>query len=348
MPLGSKLLLWLLLGQGHGAKRGPRPPRVRSGARDYGGGDRSLPGHLRPVRELPASPVDELSDAPSWAHFYHNYVRANRPVLIRGHAARQQAYGLWTDAYLAETWGSTQIDVEVNKTEERGGATLKMTFTKFLQEIYKEEREKELYGILNFDGDVKAKQDFTIPEPLACKEVVPQSLTLWMSSGGTSSVIHQDDAENFLMVLAGRKIVLLAEPDEVLNVYGHIAERGGTSPVHQEAVDLESFPRFAKVSWLKGELGPGDTLYIPHSYWHQVYSVGRNVAANLWWGHTDDWRWWEIGAEGSSLASMKQNAMKDAPCTPFPKGATLADATFVDEGSWKDYLLELRSGRSDL
>ena len=35
----------------------------------------------------------------------------------------------------------------------------------------------------------------------------PQSVTLWMSSGGTMSVLHNDDGENFLMLLDGTKSV---------------------------------------------------------------------------------------------------------------------------------------------
>ena len=38
-------------------------------------------------------------------------------------------------------------------------------------------------------------------------QVWPQSVTLWMSSGGTMSVLHNDDGENFLMLLDGTKSV---------------------------------------------------------------------------------------------------------------------------------------------
>ena len=58
-------------------------------------------------------------------------------------------------------------------------------------------------------------------------------------------------------------------------------------------MDLRSFPRFGNISWLRGELGAGDILFIPHSYWHQVArealskvpqvnSEGRNLAINIW------------------------------------------------------------------
>mmetsp|Transcript_57539 Transcript_57539/g.139069 ORF Transcript_57539/g.139069 Transcript_57539/m.139069 type:complete len:185 (+) Transcript_57539:3-557(+) len=184
-----------------------------------------------------------------------------------------------------------------------------------------------------------------------------------MSSGGTKSVLHEDDAENVLMLLAGRKSVMLVHQDEARNIYAHASEIHGTSPVHQDAVDLVSFPRFANVSWLHGELGPGDTLYIPHTYWHQVVSSGRNLAVNLWWGHKEDWRWWDPGNRreydprrfGSqdfmSFDALKARGPESVACAPRPESEDLSQTRFTDEGRWSKYLRKKRreaKGRKEL
>merc|ERR1711957_155370 len=97
-----------------------------------------------------------------------------------------------------------------------------------------------------------------------------------MSGGGTESVLHTDDAENFLMLIDGTKEAMLVHQDEAPNLYAPVSRVGGTSAIRQDYVDMEHFPQFANVTWLYGKLEKGDTLYIPHSYWHQVNSKERN------------------------------------------------------------------------
>jgi len=355
------LLLLVLAGLVAGKKTAKRPPRVLRGEKDFGGGSATAQGHGRPMQEQDgASSIPELTELPTWVDFYRDFVRTNKPVVIRNHASMQRAFGLWTDEYLSKHWGSREISVEMNKTEERGGPSVQLTINQFLQEMYKEERQGEFYAIIDFDSDKKAKADYDMLAPINCTEVVPQSLTLWMSSGGTKSVLHQDDAENFLMLLAGKKKVMLVHQDQARNIYANIAEVHGTSPVHQDAVDLVSFPRFANVTWLSGELGPGDSLYIPHTFWHQVNSEGRNLAANLWWGHKElDWRWWRprdereynprmFSTQGAlSFDAMKARSPTEVPCTPLPARKSLKNVRFVDEGSWKGYIAK-RQTREEL
>lgn len=51
------------------------------------------------------------------------------------------------------------------------------------------------------------------------------------------------------------------------------------------AVDRRKHPRFeeAEKETLHAELLPGDTLFIPEGWWHQVESDDRTTAINLWW-----------------------------------------------------------------
>lgn len=298
--------------------------------------------------------LEELHAIPEWTVFYRDYVRRNRPVVLRGIVKSQHAFSKWTDEHLSKHWGDRIVNIEVNKTETRGGPTTRMRFRQFLKEIYEPEREGQLYAIVDFDADLQARSDFELPAPIRCKEIVPQSMTLWISSGGTTSVLHHDDAENVLMLLAGKKSVMLVHQDQAQNVYAPIAEHQGSSPVHQDAVDLVVFPRFANISWIYGEISAGDMLYIPHTYWHQVNSYDRNLAVNLWWQHVDDWRWWDpsnkreyhapsFGKKGwISFDELKQRAPATAKCTPVPADENLSKTTFMDENQFKKHARKMR------
>lgn len=307
------------------------------------------------MQEQPgASPLEELLEAPDWPTFYRSYVRRNRPVVLRGGAASQRGFARWTDDYLREHWGGRMVNVELNKSETRGGPTSKMRFSNFLEEIYKPEREGQLYAIVDFDGDMVAKADFSLPPPIRCKEIFPQSLTLWISAGGTTSVLHEDDGENMLLLLAGRKTVMLVHQDEAQNMYARIADHSGSSPVHQDAVDLVAFPKFANLSWISGELAAGDMLYIPHTYWHQVNSFERNLAVNLWWQHEDDWRWWDpdakeydatrFGSEGwAPFEKLKSRAAMKTKCTPLAPEVDLSKTKFLTDEAFRKYAVKKRA-----
>jgi len=308
-----------------------------------------LPGHEKPMQEVGhKQPVEVLTKIPDWATFYDNYVRANRPVVFKGAARAQPAFEKWTDSYLLDMWGTRKVfDVEIKKVEQRGGPSVKWSFEKFVREIYTDKRKDELYAVIGLEDDSAALADLDLPDPARCKEVWPQSVTLWMSNGGTMSVLHNDDGENFLMLLDGYKSVMLVHQDEAPNIYAHIAKVRGTSPVAQDSVDLVQFPRFSNVTWLHGEIGPGDMIFIPHTYWHQVNSRDRNLGVNIWWSHQDDWKWWDLkkydatrfGTDAlPSFDQFKSRASINASCTPLTDKKHLDEIKLVDEGRTKEII----------
>lgn len=336
------------------ASAGARPPRVAEGAEGYGGGSADTPGHGLPMQQNGhRTPVAELTELPSWDDFYTHYVRANRPVVFRGAGRSQRAFKKWTDEYLVGLWGSRRkVDAEIKKIEERGGKSIQMPFDEFAKEIYKVSRKDELYAVIGLEDDQKALVDIDFPEPARCKEIWPQSVTLWMSAGGTMSVLHNDDAENFLILLDGTKELMLVHQDEVPNHYASIAEVRGASPVRQDNVDLVNFPRFANVSWQYGEMHPGDMVFIPHTYWHQVNSVGRNLGINIWWQHREDFRWFDLDKYSAlkfgtpdlpPFDEFKSAARPKVRCTALPSDHHMGMTRLVDERDTKRLFHKYRS-----
>lgn len=59
------------------------------------------------------------------------------------------------------------------------------------------------------------------------------------------------------------------------------------SPVDITDPDLKRFPRFANAKRLQCVLKPGDVLFMPSFWWHEVQSYPdlqqkRNLAVNYW------------------------------------------------------------------
>lgn len=112
---------------------------------------------------------------------------------------------------------------------------------------------------------------------------------IWIGNQ-TVTRAHYDLTDNIACVVAGRRRVWLVPPDQLINMYPGPFDRtiGGVpvSMVDVEHPDLTRYSRFAEAQKVMQvvDLEPGDALYIPYGWWHQVRSLARfNVLINYWW-----------------------------------------------------------------
>ncbi len=126
----------------------------------------------------------------------------------------------------------------------------------------------------------------TTPLPFVPANVRPR---VWI---GHRSVVacHYDTQDNVACVVAGRRRFTLYPPDAIGDLYvGPIDHTMAGQPVALAAgatPDDPRYPRFAAARdrALTVELAPGDGLYIPKLWWHQVEATGDvNVLVNYWW-----------------------------------------------------------------
>jgi len=99
---------------------------------------------------------------------------------------------------------------------------------------------------------------------------------------------HFDEAHNIACCVSGRRRFTLFAPEQVGNLYvGPLEFTPAGAPVSMASADFERFPRYreALAASMVTELAPGDAIYIPALWWHQVESIGTlNILINYWWG----------------------------------------------------------------
>jgi hypothetical protein len=112
---------------------------------------------------------------------------------------------------------------------------------------------------------------------------------LWIGNR-THVSTHFDEASNVAVVIAGKRRFTLFPPEQLSNLYVgpfHFTIAGPpVSMVDIDRPDLERYPRFAEAMRhaLLAELEPGDALFIPPIWWHNVNaSQAFNVMVNYWW-----------------------------------------------------------------
>jgi len=114
-------------------------------------------------------------------------------------------------------------------------------------------------------------------------------ISLWIGNR-THTATHWDQSQNLACVVAGRRRWTLFPPEQLKNLYVGPLEftlaGQPTSLVDIDAPDLKTYPRFAEALKVarRAELGPGDALYIPAMWWHDVLSLDDfGSLINFWW-----------------------------------------------------------------
>jgi len=114
-------------------------------------------------------------------------------------------------------------------------------------------------------------------------------ISLWIGNQ-THTATHWDQSQNLACVVGGRRRFTLFPPEQLKNLYvGPLEFTPAGQPISMvdiDTPDLETYPRFAEAleAALRAELEPGDALYIPALWWHDVLSLEDfGALINFWW-----------------------------------------------------------------
>ncbi|BBD99901.1 cupin-like domain-containing protein [Sphingobium amiense] len=112
---------------------------------------------------------------------------------------------------------------------------------------------------------------------------------LWVGNRSTVAC-HYDVYDNLACVVAGRRRFTVYPPDAIGDLYiGPIDHTLSGQPVSLADGAGEADPRYPRFALAKEramavELAPGDALYLPKLWWHQVEATEPlNILANYWW-----------------------------------------------------------------
>jgi Cupin-like domain len=112
---------------------------------------------------------------------------------------------------------------------------------------------------------------------------------IWLGHASNVSA-HFDAYDNVACVVAGTRRFTLFPPEAIAGLYvGPLDNTMAGQPVSLAAsapADEKKYPLFSKVrdQALRAELQPGDAIYIPKLWWHQIESMASfNGLVNYWW-----------------------------------------------------------------
>lgn len=241
-----------------------------------------LTGHLQPLGHQcsPSGAVKEFTEAVRPEEFWEKHVNLSVPLVLRQGIGKSPALNTWiNDDYLRDSYGELDVLIEL-KEEDRAHSTRRMNISEFLSR-YKHE---DIYAVSLLPDPMR--KEIQVPHCLLCGSFLDyiHETNFWMSSGGTRSVIHYDADHNLHCLVSGRKDFIMIERKYAEDLYFfEMKEYSGSSfsGIDPNSVDLVEFPHVAKVPWTYATLRPGDCIYIPAEYIHQVRSYKRTISATI-------------------------------------------------------------------
>lgn len=253
---------------------------------------------MTPVAEIDAAAIGGPRD------FLHDIVLPCRPLIIRGlvrdwlavraaapAAFRDYVAGFDVGGEMDAFFGEPQIAGKYYYADGLNGFNFQRRKMRFaaaldtmLSHLDKADAQSVYVGSIPVD-DYLPGFSAQNPMPLLPSAVAPR---IWLGHASNVSS-HYDTVDNLACVVAGRRRFTLYAPELIGDLYvGPIDNTMAGQPVSLAASspDDERYPRFAAIrdQALTAELGPGDALYLPKLWWHQVEATAPfNVLVNYWW-----------------------------------------------------------------
>ena len=105
----------------------------------------------------------------------------------------------------------------------------------------------------------------------------------WIGPAGTVTPLHSDFDDNIFAQVWGTKRIFLAPPhhDEFLYTREANPVLFG-SPFDPEAPDFDRYPLARQATMIEVIVQPGDMLYVPAGWYHQVRALTFSLSSNRW------------------------------------------------------------------
>ncbi|KPX55521.1 segment 12/17 [Pseudomonas amygdali pv. hibisci] len=228
----------------------------------------------------PPRPIDVIT-RPDLQTFDSLYVKLARPVLIRGLTDGWPARRKWTHDFFARHFGEVLVSV----CRSNGRDPQQMRLDDYLQYLDASLDRDPLY-LSNWVFERTCPQlldDYTNPslferlESRLPEHLRPQWRWMFIGPAGSGTHLHVDvlDTSAWNAVITGRKRWRFYAPEQQPLLY--------QGKVDCFSPDLEAYPLFADAHAIECVQQPGDLVFTPSGWWHQVINerAGISVTENF-------------------------------------------------------------------
>ena len=224
--------------------------------------------------------------------FLERYYAVGRPVILTGEMDGWPALSRWTPDYLKAAVGAAPIEYQGGRSAnarfelEKDAHRRSAPFDAFIDAITRPGAGNDAYltaynsaanraALSPLAADVGMLEKFLTPDQAA------RGGMMWIGPAGTVTPLHHDLTHNFIAQIVGRKRLKIIPAAEVGKVYNTIHVFSDVPDVENPALDFTRFPRLATTRVYEVELQPGEIIFMPLAWWHQVKALDFSVTATF-------------------------------------------------------------------
>jgi hypothetical protein len=218
--------------------------------------------------------------------FIERYVRGCRPLVLTGHTRDWPAMRRWSPDDLKARFGHLDVDIQAERQanpryeEDKALHRRSVRLAVFVDQVLAGGETKDYY--LTANNEALRRPDFaplledvgTLP-PCCDRAELAERSSFWFGPAGTVTPLHHDTLMLFHTQVVGRKRWRLISPLQGQRLYN---TNGVFSPIDLDAIDLRQFPLFEGVRVLEVVVWPGETIFLPLGWWHQVRSLDVSLS----------------------------------------------------------------------
>jgi hypothetical protein len=236
----------------------------------------------------PRSRQIERRDRISKQEFLEQYYATNTPVILTGMMQDWKAMASWCPDYFKQHYGTVEVEIQSGRSSDpnyeinSNQYKQKTTLGEYVDLVINGGESNDYYLAAN-NGNLERPElksllnDVVMPEFLDPSET-SQRVFFWFGPAGTITPLHHDPLNLIMAHVTGRKRWRLISPDYTPLLYNHI---GVYSKVDLEAPDYEKYPLFQQVQVIETVLEPGEIIFIPVGWWHQVKALGVSLSLSF-------------------------------------------------------------------
>lgn len=250
--------------------------------------------------------------------FINHYYKNRKPVLVQQGAHNWPAINKWSEDYFIEKIGKAQV--VLNQFEHIKKSISRVLLPKMeMQEAINTMRNNrditKKYYILR-DSIVNHHPELLhdIHQISFLDSHVFCSKDLWFGDGGNITPIHFDAADNCVVSIFGEKTFYLYPPQETHCLYPNNIITGGRFNFCQITsrflFDRSKYPLAIKAKCYKVTIKPGDILYIPLGWWHEVHTHDQRAVTTTYFFNSRKYScllWYFLGYQSCRLHEIRDN-----------------------------------------
>lgn len=236
----------------------------------------------------------EVINKPSRYQFRLAFEKRRKPVVIKGLLDDWPAMHKWNTDYLREKIGDVVVPVRVKPKSAPPGffagkpdeklPMKQMSVSEYIDLFEKgETTDVYLAGTSIPDYFPELEKDIPLLPYIDLDRKLRKQF--WLGIKGTVAPLHLDIWDNFLCQLTGGRRLVLFDPRDVnrLYPYGAFSSAPHISKINLDTATSAEFPLLDELVGYEAIVEPGDVLYMPPGWWHQVWTTADSIAVNFWW-----------------------------------------------------------------